>query len=467
MSIPPAPRNDGRPLADTSRRSFLATTAGALAATALASTTLGKGDEARIGAGTAKVPTAAKRAPLAKDGTIKLGLIGMGGPGQGSMGTGHATAFTNLVGKGRENAEFVALCDVNKLNMEYCRNALAKAGQKTVPDTYGDYKKMLAREDIHGVIIATPEHWHAQMAIDAIAAGKDVYLEKPMTLNLPDALALRAVALANPDIRLQVGTQMTNLPKYHEARKVIQSGKLGPITMSQTSYCRNSKNGEWNYYVLRPEWKGADAQWIPGDNLDWDAWCGPLGKMAWDPKLYSRWRRYRKTSTGILGDLLVHVITPMLVALGPDVGWPKRVVANGAHLVDKEMENHDNVSIAVQFESGHLMNIIGSTTNEVGLETLIRGNKGNIYLNSRHCVVRPERTYSEDFDEQTIQCPDIGNDQDMHRLKWCSCIRTRELPDSDVEQGSKVMVIVDLATRSIWDGGAWEFDYRSLTARKV
>src|SRR5690606_30534136 len=129
------------------------------------------------------------------------------------------------------------------------------------------------------------------------------------------------------------------------------------------------------------------------------------------------------------------------------------------------MENFDQVNLAINFESGHQMVVAGSTCNEVGLETLIRGHKGNIYLGGRHCVVRPERIYSEEMDTQEIECPDIGNDQDMHRLKWLKCIRTREQPDSDIVQGTKVMVIVDLAARSMWEGAAFGFDPKTMTAR--
>lgn len=447
------------------RRRFLQTAAGTLAAAALAGCATSKPGET-ISAGSGPIPKGGKRVPLAPGEEIKIGVIGLSGPGMGGMGAGHCNAFTTLVKQGKENARIVAICDVNQLNIENAQNVLAKAGASQPADTYTDYKKVLARPDIHGVLIATPEHWHAQMAIDALGAGKDVYVEKPMTLRLGEALRLREVVLANPDLRLQVGTQMTNLPKYHEARKVIARGDIGAVVSSQTSYCRNSKGGEWNYYVLKPEWKPG-AQWTPGQNLDWDAWCGPLGKQPWDPALYSRWRRYRKTSTGICGDLLVHVVTPMLVALGPDVGWPVRVVATGSHMVDKAMENHDNVQITVLFENGHQMVITGSTSNEVGLETLIRGHRGNIYLGGRNCVVRPERIYSEEMDEQTINCPDIGNDQDVHRLKWMSVMRTREQPDSDVNQGAKVMIIMDLATRSMWENAAFAFDPKSMTARKL
>jgi predicted dehydrogenase len=186
--------------------------------------------------------------------------------------------------------------------------------------------------------------------------------------------------------------------------------------------------------------------------------------MPWDPKVYYQWRRYRKTSTGIIGDLLVHVMTPMMLAL--DQGWPVRVCATAAHHSDKDMENPDNINIVAQFETGHQMMVAGSTCNEAGLETLIRGHKGNIYLGGRHCEMRPERTFAEELDPVKVECPDIGNDQDVHRLGWMHSIRTREQPESSIELGLKVMVIVDLATRSLWEGGSFRFDPKTMKASR-
>lgn len=451
---------------ETSRRRFLASTAGATIAAAALGRASAVQPQPAAGKSDQPVPKAEKRVPLKEGDTIRMAVIGMGGPGMCAMGPGHIDAFTKLNKNGKENVQIVALCDLNKFNLENGRDVCA-VNQTQTPDLYADYKKVLARDDIHGVLLAVPEHWHAQMAIDSVLAGKDVYLEKPMTLNLGDAVRLRRVVQGNPDIRLQVGTQKTNIPNYHEAKKIIAAGGIGAPVLTQCSYCRNSKEGEWHYATEPDQKKYPGQKWTPGENLDWDAWCGPLGPMPWDPKVYSQWRRYRKTSTGIIGDLLVHEMTPMLVALGEQNGWPIRVVANGSHLIDKEMENHDEVNISVLFESGHQMYVTGSTCNEVGVEKMIRGHKGNIYLGGRNCVVRPERVFSEEFEgEKTINCPDIGDDQDMHRIKWMHCIRTREQPDSDVEQGTKVMVIVDLATRSMWEGGAFGFDPKTMTARK-
>ncbi|MFO0872576.1 MAG: Gfo/Idh/MocA family oxidoreductase [Phycisphaerales bacterium] len=379
--------------------------------------------------------------------------------GTGGMGTGHCQSILGLVQQGKENVEILALADVCDPRVMAAKAICEKEqGGRTV-ETYRDYKKLLERDDINAVLIAAPEHWHARIAADAILAGKDVYLEKPMTLNLPDALFLRSVAMANPDTIVQVGTQMTRLPKYPAARQAIKDGLIGKPVWSQTSYCRNNKEGEWLYYSIDPAWK-------PGENLDWEAWCGPMGKQAWDPEVYARWRRYRKFSTGIIGDLLVHVMTPLTLAL--DMGWPTRVVASGGHYVDKKMENHDQVNINVEFEGDHTMIVAGSTCNENGLPILIRGHKGSLELGGRHVQFRPERIFvDEGLEEKKIECEDIGNDQDVHRLNFFKCVRTRQKPDSDIEQGAKVMVIVDLATRSLWDGGAYRFDPKTMTAWKV
>lgn len=432
-----------------SRRTFLAQSA-ALAGAAMfgAQATAGGLSAADI------LPTVKSvRGNAPKNGDpIRIGIIGTGG-----MGNGHLHSIISLAQQDRTNTQVVAVCDVCDLKSAGSKKA-AEEKQGISVEAYRDYRELLKRDDIHAVLIASPEHWHAQHIIDALAAGKDVYTEKPMTLRLDQALAVRKAVLAHPERIFQVGTQMIMLPKYNKARDVIKSGMIGPAVWSQTSYCRNSTSGEWNYY-------GIDDKWKPGVNLDWDAWLGYLGPREWDPKVYARWRRYKDFSTGIIGDLLVHVMTPLIFAL--DAGWPTRVVATGAHVVDHDMENYDQVNLTVQFENGHTMVIAGSTANEVGLETMIRGHKANIYLNSRHCEIRPERIFVDDIESERIECEDIGNDQDQLRLNWLECIRTRQPAKSNIDLASKVMVAVDLATRSMWEGHAFSFDPDKMRASKA
>lgn len=435
-------------MSEQTRRGFLAQAAGIAGAAALAS-----GAEysvrPRAGARSKFGPTRVRAGE-----TLRMGVIGPGG-----MGTGHCMSTIGQAKRGDEDVQLVALADVNQVRMGATAAAINEKQGGEI-DQYTDYRELLAREDIHCVLIASPEHWHGKQAEDALMAGKDVYCEKPMTLRLDQALRLREVVKANPDRIFQVGTQKMILPKYIAARDVINAGTIGKPVFSQTSYCRNTPSGEWNYYSL-------DDRLKPGVNLDWETWLGYVSHREWDPKIYARWRRYKDFSTGIIGDLLVHEVTPLLMALENAVGWPTRVVASGGHYIDKEMENHDQVNLNVEFAGEHTMIVAGSTNNEVGLENLIRGQRGNIYLNSRHCVVRPTRPFVDEVDEQRIESPDIGNDQEGLRLNWFKCIRSREEAISNVDHATKVMVIVDLATRSMWEGSAFEFDSERMSVRKL
>jgi len=433
----------------TTRRGFLQQTVGAAAAASLAA---GLASAEESSDDVMPAAQSAPRAALGADDPIRIGVIGTGG-----MGTAHCDAFLRLAKAGKADVRIDVLCDV-------C-DPRAAAASKKVDEAQGgqvgttrDYRQVLARKDLHGVVIATPEHWHGRQAEDAILAGKDVYIEKPMTLGLADALRLRKIARANPDVIVEVGTQFVVTPSYKAAQALIAEGAIGKPVWSQTSYCRNSKEGEWLYYAIDPAWQ-------PGVNLDWKAWCGPLGKAPWNPEIYARWRRYRKYSTGIIGDLLVHQMTPLIMAM--NLGWPARVVASGGHYVDKKMENHDQVNLTIEFEDGHTMVVAGSTCNELGIEKVIRGHKANLYVGGRTLTLRPERLYADEIDAREIPASTEGDDQDNLRLDWLSCIRSRQKPASDIELGTKVMVIVELASRSIWEGKAYAYDGRSQKVRKL
>lgn len=400
------------------------------------------------------VPQAQPRAALGPGDPVRIGIIGTGG-----MGTGHVQSFVRMAAEGGANVRIDALCDVCEPRLLAARDIVRKAQGGDVA-VFAKHRDLLARPDLHGVLIASPEHSHALIAEEAIEAGKDVYVEKPMTLTLKDALRLRKVVAANPQAVVCVGTQYVMTPGYHAAAELIAAGAIGKPVWSQTSYCRNSKQGEWTYYAIDPAWD-------PAVNVDWNAWCEPLKRIPWSPEIYARWRRYRRYSTGIIGDLLVHQMTPLVKAM--NVGWPVRVVASGGHYVDKQMENHDQVNINIEFENEHTMIVAGSTCNELGVERIIRGNKGNIYIGGRNATLRPERLWADELEEREIPAPPgaVTDDQTLLRLHWLDCIRTRQAPRSDVELGTKIMVIVDLATRSLWEGGAFGYDPARQKVRKL
>jgi len=432
------------------RREFLQKTVGtATAAAILPSVLAARGEQADRGT----IAKAAPRAALGPSDVIRIGIIGTGG-----MGSGHADAFARLAQSGQP-VRVDALCDVCDL-----RSAAAKEiVQKSQPGDVAVYRRhdeLLARKDLHGVLIAAPEHWHGRLAEDALLAGKDVYVEKPMTLNLQDALRLRQVVHNNPQAVFCVGTQYVMTPSYITTEQLIADGAIGKLAWSQTSFCRNSKDGEWTYYAIDPAWQ-------PGVNLDWKTWCGPLGDVPWNAEIYARWRRFRKYSTGIMGDLLVHQITPMVKAMR--LGWPVRVTASGGHIVDTKMENFDQVNMTIDFEGGHTMVVAGSTCNELGMERIIRGHKGNLYVGARIAMLHPEGIWADQVEERDIAPPPgpAIPDQQALRLHWLDCIRTREKPRADIELGTKVMVIVELASRSMWEGGAFAYDPATSAVRKI
>lgn len=386
--------------------------------------------------------------PPGADEPIRMALIGAGG-----MGTGHLHSIINLNnpagdGKPKENVQVVAVADVCKTHLDRGLKVCREKQPNLEVQGYRDYQEILKRDDIHGVLLASPEHWHWKHIIDSLRAGKDVYCEKPMTLRLDEAMAVYKEVKNRPEQVFTVGTQMIMQPKYNEARKLLREGVIGTPLWSQTSYCRNTPTGEWNYY-------GIDKKVVPGEMLDWDGWCGPQRTIPFDTKVFHRWRRYKEWSTGIIGDLLVHVMTPLIWTL--ELGWPVRVTAAGNHFVDQDMENHDQVNLTVEWERKHHMVIAGATNNDLGLETMIRGQKGTIYLGGNHCKMTPQRKFVDDLDEMEVKCPNIA-DHDEMRLNWLRCIRSREVPAGNVELAARVMVAVDLATRSMWDGSAYYFD---------
>ena len=451
VPLPPTSPNDASVAAEiaaSTRRQFLATSSVFVgAAAALAGCQTG----ANSNAAWLRAPKQGKRAAnVAAGEPIKIGVIGVGG-----MGGEHVKRLTAFSGEKRENLQVLALADVCKPHLEPWV-AHAKKAQNIQVDGYRNYHELLARSDLHGVLIAVPEHMHAPVSLAAIAAGKDVYCEKPFTMDLAEAHVVRAAAEAS-DLIFQVGTQYMMYPKYKEARKLVQAGTIGHPTFSQTSYCRNSKEGEWLYAI--------DPKVQPGELLDWDGWLGPLGPRAFDTNVFHRWRRYRDFSGGIVADLLVHMMTPLMYAI--DAGWPVRVSAAGGHYVQKDMENHDQVFLTVEFEKEHTMVVAGSTCNELGLETIVRGHKANLFLGGNDCEMRPERVFENDVDAKKIACPQLEEPQDDLRLDWLRCIRTREKNQSTVEFATRMMVIVDLATRSLWDGHAYTYDPKTRDVRRA
>ena len=215
--------------------------------------------------------------------------------------------------------ELVAVADVYD-----GRLTLAKETWGNHVFTSRDYREVLARPDVDAVIIATPDHWHARMAIDAMKAGKDVYVEKPIVQDIEEGPQVIETERQTKRI-LQVGSQRASSMVYAKAGELFRAGTIGELNLVEAWMNRNSSTGAWQYSIP------ADAS--PG-TIDWDRFIGNAPKRPFDPVRLFRWRNYRDYGTGIPGDLFVHLFTGIHYVLGST--GPTRVMATGGirHWID-------------------------------------------------------------------------------------------------------------------------------------
>ncbi len=219
------------------------------------------------------------------------------------------------------DARVVALCDVNTRALTKTLAVVAKY-QPEVPLTFGDFREMLKARDLDIVIVGTPDHWHAVPAIAAMRAGADVFLEKPVGVDVMEGEALVAAA-RKYDRVVQVNTQRRSLPFFGEAREqYIRSGRLGKIADVET-FC----------YLGMGRGAVVEAAPMP-DYLDFEMWTGPAPRRPFNARLESRgWRRYQEYGNGIVGDMGVHMFDIARWMLG--LGWPTKISSSGGILIEK------------------------------------------------------------------------------------------------------------------------------------
>ena len=219
--------------------------------------------------------------------------------------------------------EVVSLCDVDKKMLADAAELVSqRQASKKKPRTYGDYREMLRQKDLDICLIATPDHWHALAMIEAAKAGCDMYVQKPISVDIVEGQAMVAAARKYGRV-VQIGTQRRSTPHLIEAKKLfIDSGALGKIAYVET-YC---------YYHMRAKENPPDA--TPPENLDYEMWTGPAPLRPYNPLVHPRrWRAFMEYGNGIVGDMCVHMLD--MVRWMMALGWPLHVSSNGGILVDK------------------------------------------------------------------------------------------------------------------------------------
>ena len=274
----------------TSRRRFLhlaGATAGATTVLARTGTALAAQEPAK---------------PVSPNDRIRLALLGGGGMGQGDTATALKVP----------GVELVAVADIYDGRFAECREKFGKDLQTT-----RDYREVLARKDVDAVIVATPDHWHSKIAIDAMEAGKDVYCEKPM-MHAVDEGVLMLDAQKRTGRILQVGSQCVSSIVYEKARELFQSGALGQVNLIEGWTNRNSVMGALHWPIPK------DAS---PETVDWDRFLGSAPKRPFEPARLFRWRLYNDYGTGMTGDLFVHLFSGMHLVTGAH--GPSRVYCSG------------------------------------------------------------------------------------------------------------------------------------------
>jgi len=325
-----------------SRRQFLLTTAGATGA--LAANALPLNSE----------PLFSTIPPRAASDRVRFGIVGVGMEGSNLL-----TTAIQLPG-----VECAGACDLYDGRHELAREIVGKP----IPTTRR-YKELLDDKEIDVIIVAVPDHWHKQVVVDAVAAGKDVYCEKPFSHTPADGLALVDAAKRSDRI-VMVGAQRTSSVLCAKAKELYDRGAIGDLSLVEATLGRNDPTGAWEYPPppdLSPE------------NLDWDTWLGTAPTKPFDPLTFARWRCWREYGTGVAGDLLVHLISGMQAVLGINE-IPERVSAFGGIYRWKDGRNMPDVH-AVLFEYSNVPVYMRLSLDTESAEvTRFMGSKGIIEL---------------------------------------------------------------------------------------
>ena len=422
---------------------------------------------AAAGLGSSATATTSDLAQVAPSDRLRLGFIGTGARGQQLIDA--CRALPGL--------EVVSLCDAYTGRAERAR---ARSGGKAA--ILPDYRAVLDDRNVEAVFIATPDHWHKTMAVAALDAGKDVYLEKPMTYTAAEGLDVIAAVDRSRRV-LQVGSQGPSTAQQRTAREIVKSGRLGQITLVRAAFNRNTPSGAW-LYPIPPD--------ASERTVDWAQFLGSAPKRPFSLERFFRWRCYWDYSGGLATDLFVHLATTIHYVL--DVQGPSQVVAAGAtHRWKDTHEVPDTIDAILTYPQGFTVTL-GCTLNSTGGDegVHIHGTKGTLHLvgnelrfsaepagDDNRWVVRSwpealERGYYADPKVQAIETPSShtqaatpagerwavsGENEDVaHVRAFVEAVRSRSSPVEDARFGHRAASCAHMINQSIREGRIVKWD---------
>jgi predicted dehydrogenase len=380
---------------------------------------------------------------------VRFAVIGCGG-----MGTGH---LGSLVKRSEaDNISVVAVSDV------YQRRLTRAMGICKGPGTL-DYRRVLERADIDAVLIATPDHWHAKISIEALESGKHVYVEKPMTHTVEQALALREAVKRTGRI-LQVGPNGTANDSYWVAHEAVRAGRIGKVTWVQGSYNRNERICLFNEHQKIDPTAGPHKS--GEDYVDWDMWLGwkwgLAPKIPWNPEHFFRFRKYWPYNGGVATDLLYHKLAPLLIAVsGANGEYPRRVNACGGLYVEKDGRDiPDTFLLTADYPSEWALFLVSTLTNDTGLPDRIYGKHGTLDVGGEP-LLKVNGPFAEEFKarndgKEEVRLP-IQQRRDLEG-NFIDVLRGRDRLACNVDLGCSTMVAIKMAVESyrqqrtlLWD----------------
>jgi predicted dehydrogenase len=363
--------------------------------------------------------------------------------------------------------DVVSLCDVDsRMLSDAAAQVATRQASKKAPRTYSDYREMLKEKDLDIVIIVTPDHWHALPMIEAVKSGVDVWVQKPISVDVVEGQAMLAAARKYKRV-VQVGMQRRSTPHLVTARdRVIREGRLGTIGLVEI-YC---------YYHMRARGNPPDAQ--PPENLNYEMWTGPAPMRPYNSLVHPRsWRAFMEYSNGIMGDMCVHMLDMVRWML--DLGMPKRISSSGGILVDKAAKANITDTQTATFDFGSLDVVwihrsYGDAPDpKYPWGATFYGDKGTLKASVMGYDFIPrakdEAPIHEDVVYELEQFPEDKTEQDLerhvapairaHMKNFLGCIESRSTPVADIEQGYMSTTACILANLSMQLGRSLEWDH--------
>jgi predicted dehydrogenase len=361
---------------------------------------------------------------------IALGVIGAGGRG----------ALVMSVFQKDPAVRVGAICDVYEPNLERSLSTAARAQAGDAPKAYRSYKQLLADKTIDAVLIATPEHWHHRMVLDALAAGKDVYVEKPLCQTPEQGIELVEAERKSKQI-VQVGMQRRSYDLYLEARKIVAAGTLGTVRMVRSWWLNNYLGGAGNAKLEGP--------------LDWEQWQGPAKtRVPLDPVRFRDWRLLSDYAGGIVADQGAHVFDGINMLM--NAGFPRAVTAAAGKPHRAGADTPESVVVTAEYLSDF---IAVFTINYAAMRYKTRNDQMNHYDGdkARMDVGREElRVYLQSAEDTpaiaTKSERGFGFATDLHVQNFLECMRTRKRPTAPIALGFQAAVVPQMANISLRQG---------------